>query len=67
MSGGILVVQFEPLVNKLWEILRNPARMLQALKYSYQSQMGTSVLVEVPSPPYRTFRGWLFMIGMVRP
>ena len=50
MSGGTLVLQFGPLIRKLRMILRNPPPMPQAIRYSYQSQMGTSILVEVPSP-----------------
>jgi hypothetical protein len=51
MSGDTGVVQFEPLINKLRMILRYPSpKLLQALKNSYQSPMGASALVEVPSP-----------------
>jgi hypothetical protein len=44
-------MKFDPIINMLGTILRNPARMLQTRKCSHQILRGTSVLIEVPSPP----------------
>lgn len=60
------MVRSEPATNTLGVTPRNPRPTLQALIYSYQSQVGTSALAEVPSSPCPTLRGRLFLLEMDR-